>query len=131
VTHQQALEVILTRQLAIQLSNPTVIVDREGNVLHLNDAAEEALGLSLDRSTPLTARRLVARYEVFDEKGEPLPPEGQPLIVALEERHPAHARIRVAGLAGGTRLLAVTAVPLVGQGDRFLGAMAFFWEADE
>jgi PAS domain-containing protein len=128
---QQAIEVILTRQLAMKLSNPTVLVDGDGNVKHLNEAAERILGVELARSGSLTARKLVERYQVLSEDGEPLAPQAQPLIVALEERHPAHARIRVGGLAGGRqRLLAVTAVPLVGQGDRFLGAMAFFWEVD-
>jgi len=125
---QQAIEVILTRQLAIKLSNPTVLVDGHGNVKHMNEAAERVLGLELARTGPLTAHNLVERYRVETEDGEPLPAHAQPLIVALEERHPAHARIRVGGLAGGPRVLAVTGVPLVGQGDRFLGAMAFFWE---
>jgi len=125
---QQAIEVILTRQLAAHLSMPTFLVDADGRVLHYNEAAKRALGDRLEQERDVTARELAALFETRDQKGNPVPAEALPIVVALEERHPAHARLRVVGSQGREVDVAVTAIPLVGQGRRFLGAIAFFWE---
>ena len=50
---------------------------------------------------------------------------------ALRERRPGHRAIRARGLDGVWRNVEVTAVPIVGQGQRQLGAMVIFWEADQ
>ena len=126
---QQALEVILTRQLAAPLSMATFLVDASGRVLHYNEAAQRILGDRLEEARNVSARELAALFEALDENGKPFPPEALPIVVALEEHHPAHARMRVMDAAGVAHDVAVTAVPLIGQGHRFLGAMAFFWEA--
>ncbi len=125
---QQAIEMILTRQLAAHLSMATFLVDAAGRVLHYNEAAEEILGDRLPEARELSARELAALLQTRDTDGEPVPPESLPIVVALEERHPAHARLRVRDGEGNDREVAITAVPLVGQGHRFLGAIAFFWE---
>jgi PAS domain-containing protein len=125
---QQAIEVILTRQLAAHLSMPTFLVDPEGRVLDFNEAARRVLGERLERARSVSARDLAALFEARDEAGELVPPEKLPLVIALEEHHPAHARLQVLGDDDQVREIAVTAVPLVGQGDRFLGAIAFFWD---
>ena len=39
-----------------------------------------------------------------------------------------HGGFAITGLDGVRRKLSVTAVPIVGLGDRFLGAVALFWE---
>lgn len=125
---QQAIEVILTRQLAAHLSMPTFLVGADGYVLHYNDAAQRVLGDRLEQARDVSARELAALFETRDERGDPVPAEALPIVVALEERHPAHARLRVVGREGREVEVAVTAMPLVGQGRRFLGAIAFFWE---
>jgi hypothetical protein len=56
--------------------------------------------------------------------------EDLPLVVALRERRPAHRAFWIHGLDGVRRRIEVTAFPLVGQGERHLGAMALFWEAE-
>lgn len=125
---QQAIEMILTRQLAAHLSMATFLVDASGHVLHYNEAAERILGERLEEARNVTARDLTVLFEALDEDGKPFPPETLPIVVALEEHHPAHARMRVMDAKGKAHDVAVTAVPLIGQGHRFLGAMAFFWE---
>ena len=126
---QQAIEVILTRQLAAHLSLPTFLVDAEGQVLDFNQAAQRALGDRLDKAQSLTARELAAFFEARDSSGAPVPAEELPLVIAVEERHPAHARLRIRSADDSEdREVAITAVPLIGQGHRFLGAIAFFWE---
>lgn len=128
---QHAIELILTRRLTSNLSMPTFMVDPEGHVLDFNGAAREVLGERLEAARDVTARELANLFEARDPaSGERLAPEALPIVIALEEHHPAHARLRVIGAGERSRDVAVTAVPLVGQGDRFLGAIAFFWPAD-
>ena len=128
---QQAIEVILTRQLAAHLAMPTFLVGPDGRVLDFNQPAERVLGDRLEKARTSSARELADLFEARDEAGELVPAEKLPLVIALEERHPAHARLRVRGADQRERELAVTAVPLVGQGSRFLGAVAFFWEVPQ
>jgi hypothetical protein len=49
-------------------------------------------------------------------------------VIAFKERRPAHKVIWIQGLDGVSREIEVTAFPLVGQADRFLGGIALFWE---
>jgi len=128
---QQAIEMILTRQLAAHLSMPTFLVDPAGNVLDFNDAARRVLGGRLEKARNVSARDLAALFDARDEAGKPVPPERLPIAIALEEHHPAHARFQVPGDDGRIREIAITAVPIVGQSDRFLGAISFFWIVDK
>ncbi len=125
---QQAIEVILTRQLVEHLAMPTFMVDAEGRVLDFNEAAKRVLGDRLEQARHVTAYGLAEVFDARDDDGVPMPPATMPLVIALEERHPAHARMHVMGEDDTSHELAVTAMPLVGQGDRFLGAIAFFWD---
>jgi hypothetical protein len=70
-------------------------------------------------------------FEPFDDDGHPVPPEDLPLVIAVQERHPAHGTIWIRAGDGRTRRLAITAIPLLGLADRRLGAAAVFWEADD
>jgi hypothetical protein len=67
----------------------------------------------------------------MDEDGNPLPPEELPLIIAINKQHPAHKSFWIKGMNGSLRKLEVTAIPLIGQAERFLGAIAIFWEVSE
>jgi hypothetical protein len=49
-------------------------------------------------------------------------------MIALTERRPVHGRFYIVGLDGVRRHIETTAVPLIGQADRHLGAIAIFWE---
>jgi len=128
---QQAIEMILTRELAAHLSMPTFLVDAHGQVLDFNAAARAVLGERIDQARSVSARELAALFDTRDTNGRPVPPEALPLVIALEERHPAHARLHVLDGNDAFREVAVTAIPVVGQGRRFLGAMAFFWETEK
>lgn len=128
---QQAIEMILTRQLAAHLSMPTFLVDAEGHVLDFNAPARAVLGERLEEARRVTARELATLFEARDTSGRAMPPDEMPIVIALEEHHPAHALMHVLGAGGRVHELAVTAMPIVGQGDRFLGAIAFFWETEK
>lgn len=125
---QREVEIILTRQLASYLATPAFIVDPEGNLVFYNDAAEAMLGHRFDETGEMLAREWSTLFSPTDVDGSPLPPDELPLLVALRTRLPTHREFWITGLDGARRHLVVTALPLVGQAGRFLGAMALFWE---
>jgi len=66
-------------------------------------------------------------FSPTDEHGHALAPETLPLTIALKDRRPAHGRLWIHGLDKVPRHIEVTALPLIGQANRFLGAAAIFW----
>ncbi len=67
-------------------------------------------------------------FEPADASGKPIDAEQLPLVIALRDRRPAHRAMWIRGRDGKKHFLEVTALPLLGQGGRFLGAVALFWE---
>jgi PAS domain-containing protein len=125
---QKAIELILTRQLASYLSVPVFLVDAEGTLVYYNEPAEAILGRRFDETGEMPAAEWSIIFTPTDEDGTPLPPAALPLTVAMVERRPDHRRFWIRGLDGARRCLEVTALPIVGQAQRYLGATAFFWE---
>lgn len=128
---QQPLEMILLRQLAGYLAIPMWMMDAEGNLVFYNEPAERLLGVRFDDAGPIRAEELAGMFQVTDVDGEPLPDSGLPVVVALSKRVPAHRCIRFCGLDGIWRDIEAVALPLEGQGARFLGAVAAFWEVGD
>lgn len=124
----QEIEIILARQLAEYLSLAIFIVDPAGNLLFYNEPAEGILGAEFEETGPLTAERWSTIFNPVDEKGRPMDPEKLPLMIALLRQRPAHSNFWINSLDGATRQIEVTAFPLNAQADRFLGAIAIFWE---
>jgi PAS domain-containing protein len=127
---QKEIEVILTRQLASYLAMPIFIVDPAGTLLFYNEPAEHVLGKRFEETGEMPASEWATIFTPLDESGAVIPPEGLPLIQALNERRPAHRGFSIRGLNGVARHIEVTAFPLVGMADRFLGAVAIFWESE-
>jgi len=127
---QEPLEMILLRQLASYLATPIWIMDDTGDLLYYNEPAEKLLGVQFDSVGPIQANDLASMFEVTDLDGEPLGDLELPVVIALTKRVPAHLPLRFHGLDGVWREVEVTATPVIGQGDRFLGAFATFWEPE-
>lgn len=125
---QREIEVILTRQLASYLAMPIFIVDPDGNLLFYNEPAEQVLGQRFEETGELPAGEWITASTATDEDGAPIDRDRLPLAVALRLRRPQHGRFWITGLDNVRRLIEVTAVPLIGHGDRNLGAAAIFWE---
>jgi len=125
---QKAIEVILARQLASYLGLPVFIVDPDGTLLFYNDPAEAILGERFAETGELPMAAWSTRFRPTDVDGSPLPPEALPLVIALQERRPAHRDLFIEGLDGQRRHIEVTAFPLIGQAGRYLGGVAIFWE---
>ena len=125
---QKEIEVILARQLAEYLDLPIFIVDPNGDLLYYNEPAELILGSRYIETGPMAANELADIFKTVDQDGQPLKSEHLPLVKALTRQQPAHGSFWIEGLDGALRKIAVTAFPIIGQANRFLGAIAIFWE---
>jgi PAS domain-containing protein len=125
---QQAIEVILMRQLASYLAMPIFLVDPAGDLLFYNEPAEALLGHRYEETGEMPLVEWAQIFQPTSEDGSPLPSEALPLVIALQQHRAAHLLFRIRGLDGVHRKIEVTAFPLEGQGGRHLGAVAIFWE---
>jgi len=125
---QQEIEVILARHLAEHLVMPIFIVGPNGDLLYYNDPAESIMGCRYDETGSMPASEWSTIFHPVDQEGQPMNPDALPLVIALTERHSAHKRFWIRGLDEALRQIDVTAFPLNAQADRFLSAVAIFWE---
>lgn len=125
---QQEVEVILARHFAECLAMPVFIVDPEGNLLFYNEPAEVILGQRFEDTGAMPAEEWGTVFTPVDDDGLLLSLEQLPLMIALTQQKPAHRFMLIKGLNGVPRRIGVTAFPIIGQANRFLGAIAVFWE---
>ena len=125
---QHPIEIILARQWASTMSHPIWITDDVGNLLFYNVAAEAVLGVRFDEAGEMPASQLAELFETTGLDGSPMPAEELPLLQALTNWTPAHGPLRIRAFDRIWREIEVTAIPLIGEGDRRLGALAMFWE---
>ena len=125
---QQEIEVILTRQLATYLAMPIFVVGPDGTLAFYNEPAEAILACRFDETGAIPLDEWSRMFVPTDESGEPLAPEHRPVLIAVTERRPSHRSFWLRGMDNVLRHIEVTAFPLIGQADRYLGAVAIFWE---
>lgn len=126
---QKEIEVILTRQLASYLAMPVLLVDTEGNLIFYNEAAESLLRCCFQETGVMPLSEWSTMFTPADDQGNPIPPEALPLVTAVTRQRPCHGNFSIQTMDGGWRHIESTAFPLIGQADRFLGAVSLFWEA--
>lgn len=122
------IQIILTRQLATHLSVPVFLVDPKGTLLFYNEPAEVILGRRFDDTGEMPAEEWSSAFFPIDDQGNPLAPEQLPLMITLTTHQPAHDHFAIRGLDGAAHRIGVTAIPITGLRDEFLGAAALFWE---
>lgn len=125
---QREIELILSRQFADLLDTPIFITDTLGNLLFYNKPSEKILGLRYEETGPMPVEEWSTVFKPRDEEGNELDPGSLPLVQSLRDKKPAQANFWIEGLDGSRRYLSVTSFPIIGQGHRFLGAIAIFWE---
>jgi PAS domain-containing protein len=125
-SHQ--IEIILSRQLADCLSIPVFLTDPEGNLLFYNEPAEELLGKRYEETGKMPVEEWSTIFKPVDERGEPIPPQSLPLVKTLMHRLPTHGTFWIESLQRERNKISVTAYPIIGRPDRFLGAVAIFWK---
>jgi hypothetical protein len=125
------IQIILVRQLAGYLSVPLFLVDQKGNLLFYNEPAEVILGRRFDETGVMPAEVWSAAFTPEDNDGNPIPPEGLPLMITITKQRPAYRRFFIRGLDGTVRQVEVATIPITGLQAEFLGAAALFWEVSE
>jgi len=125
---QRELEIILSRLLAEHLAMPIFIVDPEGDLLFYNEPAEKILGFRFDETGEMSSSQWATIFNPMDRHGHLLSPEELPLVIATIYKRPDHRSFWIRGMDGLMRKIEVTAFPLINESQRFLGAIAFFWE---
>ena len=126
---QNAIGLILMRQLASHLATPTFVVDADGSLLFYNESAGKLLGYPYQEAGDLPIQAWSVAFKPMRENGEEVRAEDLPLTIALREGRPAYlAPLYIVGLDDVWRKIAVTAFPLDGQQGRQLGAVALFSE---
>ena len=128
---QHEIEVILARQLAEYLAMPIFIVDPAGDLVYYNEPAEAILGTRYVETGTMPASEWSTVFKPVDQEGKPILPEELPLVIAMTQQHPAHKSFWIEGLDKAHRQIELTAFPLMAQANRFLGAIAIFWEVSE
>ena len=127
---QRPLELILARNLMSTLSTAAFLVNRPGDIIFYNDAAATLLGRRFEEQGSVSAQDWVETVGPFDDDGNPIPIDEQPLTIALRANRPAHTRNKIRAPDGGTQWVEVSGLPVVGT-DGFQGAMVFIWPAED
>jgi hypothetical protein len=130
-TTQRPLELILARNLLSTLSTPAFLVNQPGDIVFYNEAAGVLLGRRFEENGAMSAADWNQAFGPFDEQGNPIALEDQPLTMSLRRGMPGHSSHVIRSLAGDTEYtVEVSGVPVIGV-DGFLGAMIFMWQAEE
>ena len=124
---QKHLVLILAREVASNLATPTFIADGEGKLVFYNEAAEAVIGNPFAEAGEMPLDEWVASFEPRTLEGEELPARSKPATIALNERRPAHERLRIRSRDGVEREVSATALPLFAHADEFVGIIAFVW----
>jgi hypothetical protein len=97
-------------------------------LLFYNEPAEVILGQRFEDTGEMPAEEWGTVFTPVDDGGMPMALDQLPLMIALSKQTPAHRFMLIKGLNGIPRRIGVTAFPIIGQAERFLGAIALFWE---
>lgn len=120
---------ILVRQLAGYLFVPVLVVDTTGTVVFYNEPAERILGVRFEETGRIGREEADRLIELTDDPSVGPEDAGRPLVTAIQERRPAHARRWLLRRSDRLRLhVELTAFPIIDQDQRLLGAVAMFWE---
>lgn len=96
--------------------------------MYFNEPAEAILGRTYGEAGEISANEWASLFDVEELDGTPMPLESMPAGIALLERRPAHHTFRIRGLDGRSRVISVTAFPLLASASELVGVVAIFWE---
>ncbi|MGH9187383.1 MAG: PAS domain-containing protein [Acidimicrobiales bacterium] len=119
---------ILARELATNIATPMMILDARGTLVFYNEPAEVILGHPFSSVGELAPEAWSSHWHTEDLEGNPVSVLDSPLARVITERTPVHSAFAVRGGDGVLRAIQATAYPLFARADRFVGAVAVFWE---
>jgi PAS domain-containing protein len=127
---QKPIELILARSFISSLSTPAFLVDEGGILIFYNESAGSLLGRRFEEIGKVGPERWGTMFGPFDESGAPIPYDELPLVLAVRQGRPAHARFSIRSMDGVEHAIEASAVPiLTPQGSR--GGIAFFWAVED
>jgi PAS domain-containing protein len=121
-------EVILLRRLFDRLTMPAFVIDDNGRLIFYNPAAEPLIGRPFLEVGPIESGDWYDIFQPTDEDGAAIKRENHLMYAAMHRLEPSYRRFMYQSLDGVKRRCEGTAFPLVGQGQRRLGAVGIFWE---
>jgi hypothetical protein len=107
---------------------PIGIVNAEGTLIFYNEHAEGILNQRFEETGDMKASEWTALFAVDDLDRKPIPVQDWPLVQAYKERRAVSRAVWLRCRDDAWRNISFTAFPLIGQNDRFMGALAIFWE---
>jgi PAS domain-containing protein len=125
------IEIILNRQLADCLSIPVFIIDPVGNLIFYNTPAEEVLGKRFEDTGEMPMEEWSVMFKPVDEFNIEIPPEGLPLVKTLKNSLPYHKTFWIKSLNGESEKIGLTSYPIINRENKFLGAVAMFWQVQD
>ena len=128
--HERA-ELTLLREWAAHITVPLFLVDPAGTLVFYNEPAESLIGRRFDAAGEMPVSQLAEMFSTTTVDGEDIANEDLPLSIALVDHRPAHRRLRIMALDQASRVLEVTAFPLLRRDGVFMGAVALFWGREE
>lgn len=122
------IQIILARQFASTLAMPILIVDTEGTLIFYNEPAEAILDQRFDETGEMSVKLWSTLFAAEDEERKPIAPEDRPTMQALADRKPNSRTMWMRSRYGEWRHVQITAFPILGEANQFLGAQMIFWE---
>jgi PAS domain-containing protein len=127
---QKPIELILARNFISSLSTPAFLVDEGGVLIFYNESAGSLLGRRFEEIGKVGPERWGTMFGPFDESGAPIAYDELPLVLAVRQGRPAHARFSIRSTDGVEHAIEASALPiLTPQGSR--GGIAFFWAIED
>ena len=123
------IELILMRQLAGCLAMPIILSDTRGDVVYVNESAEQLLGLSVGESDTVSAEDLASILSARGCDGRSLRPDEMPTRRAMVSGRPVHQKLQVRGSGGVDHWLQATAFPLLSTVGEHVGVVSILWDA--
>lgn len=122
------LELIVARNLVSSLELAAVLLDPGQSILFYNEAAADFAGARFEESGPMAKEEWQGRFGPLSSDGTPMSADELPLVRALREGRPAHARLRFR-VADGVQEVEASGLPLIGP-TGYQGALVVLWPAD-
>lgn len=128
---QQPIELILARQWASYLTVSVWLYNEKGDLIYCNEPADKLLGIHFESFGEISANDVMNIFKCvpLDESEAPL--ESVPINIAHFRHQPAHKKFKILTLDGIWKSIESTAIPVLGQGGKYLGTVSIFWELND
>lgn len=124
-----SLPLIVAREFASNVAVPVFLVDADNELVFYNEAAQIAFGQPFALPGTLKHGDWSETFKPTRPDGSDYPRAELPVVIALEQRRPAHGVMQVQAPDGARVVVDITAIPLWSSPEEFAGVMAIGWPA--